>query len=722
MKKVILLASLLTLYSPNQFLLSQSLNTRTQKIHDSIKTLKKELMGRPGDTVIRYQLAKLYLSIGEHGEIIDLFEKKFNKKECSPAEYKMYAVARIRNYETMVITGKLLSKLPVTSLFHSDLSDAAKALERVLQENPADVEAKFFKGVLLRVDGKEVEAEKIFREITASDPFFKTYVFYDAWLELGTLLRKQERWKEANELLEKRAVLDSADTWPMIRLSLSYMDLKKDDDATRSFYRGLNRIADPENIEQLYLEAEPIAAKEEITKWRSLASADEKLSYLRTFWMSRDPNLIDAINERLVEHYRRVQYARAYFKKIRSPYFDDRGLVYIRMGPPDKVFAGVNDVSWVYESSGDHFDFVDVGQGVYELRPLSDAVSMSGDPVSRFAELYNLLNARRNYHSDYERLANRMKSAENSMSPERTPQQVINTYRSNLATIEQQLTTQTLSQSVKEKFDFNTGAEPVPINANYASFRSTNTSRLDFYYMIPVQRLKFMPVENAYDKSFLTVKARIFDTAYQEINYLEREYRVTHIDSTLQSEYFIIDELRSLLKPGKYVLALDIRNNLNDKIGIYKITLNVRDYSSELLTVSDIELSTSISRQIIVDKFIKPDTKLRVVPNPAGLSLKNKPLTIYFEIYNLTLNDDGKNNYEITYSLKSERSRGLLGIFGKKPEVAMATMRTGTSTTEREYIAFDISEMPEGKAFLHIKVTDQQSRKTAVSTIELKIQ
>ena len=695
--------------------------SRTEEIKNKIKILKQELKTRPDDAEKRYALAMLYLSAEEYGEVIDLYEKKFDKKECSSAEYKMYAVARIRNYEKMVITGKFLSKLPVASLFHSDLSDAAKALDHVLLADTADTEAKFFKGVLFRVDGKESEAENIFRQIVASDPFFKTFIFYDAWLEWSALLRKQERWKEANELLEKRAVLDSADTWPMIQLALSKIDLQKDDDATRVFYRGLNRIAGPENIEQLYLEAEPIATKEEITKWRSLASTEERLLFLQTFWKSRDPNLIDALNERLVEHYRRVQYARAYYKKIRSPYFDDRGLVYIRMGKPDKVFAGVNDASWVYESSGDHFDFVDVGQGVYELRPLSDAVPMAGDAVSQFAALYRMLDARRNYHPDYERLANRMKSTENSISPERTPQQVLNTYRSNLAAIEQQLSTQTLSQSVKEKFDFNTGVDPVPINVSFASFRSTNTSRLDFYYMIPVQRLKFIPIENAYDKSFLTLKAKIFDTTYQEINYLEREYRVAHIDSTLQSEYFIIDELRSLLKPGKYLLALDIRNNRNEKIGIYRIPLHVRDYTSEQLTVSDIELSASVSHQVITDKFIKPDTKLRVVPNPAGLSLKNKPLTIYFEIYNLSLNDEGKNSYEITYSLKSMKSKGLLGLFGKKPEVAMATMRSGTSTTEREYIALDISEMPEGHAFLNVKITDQQSKQTAASSIELKI-
>lgn len=657
MKNFLPFIFLVTFYPPAPFLFSQGSGVR--ETQDSIKALKKELKSHPDNTSLRYTLAQLYLSTEEFGSVIDLYEKKFEKKECSSAEYKMYAVARIRNYEKTVITGKMLSKIPGLSLLYFDISDAEKALDRVLQNDPADTEAKFFKGVLFRVAGKETEAEKMYREIITADPFFKTYIFYDAWLELGALLRKQDRRKEANELLEKRAALDSADTWPMIQLALSYMDLKKDDEATRAFYRGLRAVSDKKNIEQLYLEAEPIATKEETAKWKTLSATEERLQFFQTFWKSRDPNLVDAVNERLVAHYRRVQYARAYYKKIRPPYFDDRGLVYIKMGPPDKVFTGINDASWVYESSGDHFDFVDVGQGVYELRPLSDAVPLSADAAARFAALYQMLDARRNYHPDYERLANRMQSAQNSISPERTSQQVLNTYRSNLTTIEQSLNTLNLSQSVKEKFDYSAGGELLPINANFASFRSTNTSRLDFYYMIPVQRLKFMPVDNAYDKSFLTVKAKIFDTTYQEVNYLEREYRITSIDSTLQSEYFIIDELRSLLKPGKYLMALDIRNNLNERVGIYKINLYVKDFRSNQLLLSDIEISSSVSRQVIIDKFIKPETQLRVVPNPAGLSPKSKPVTIYYEIYNLTLNDEGKNQYEIVYSIKPERAKGF---------------------------------------------------------------
>ncbi len=701
---------------------SQSGTGSRSDAEEAIKKMKKELKNDPGNTELRRSLADKYLALEEYDAVIDLYGKKFEKKDCSAGEYRLYAAARIRHYEKMVITAKLLSKLPGASLVYSDLSDAEEALTRVINKDSSDSEALFFMGVLRRVDGKEREAEDLFRRVMVSDPFFRSFVFDDPWLELGRLLRKQQRWKEANELLQRRAGLDSSDTWPMIELALSHIDMKNDEDATRMFYRGLARIKEAGKIERLYMEAEPIATKKELEEWKDLSTAEAQLGFLTVFWKSRDPNLVDAVNERLIEHYRRVQFAKVYYKKTRPPYFDDRGLVYVRMGPPDRRFAGTNDESWVYDSTGDHFDFVDVGQAVYEIRPLSDAVPLSESAEHRFAALYAMLDARRGLHTDYERFANRMKSAESSISPERNARQIMGIYQSSLTAVEQQLYTANQGRNMREKFDYLTGTEPVPINANFASFRSTNHSRLDFYYMIPVEKLKFMAVDNTYDKAFLSVKAKILDTTYREIHFLEREYRITQIDSTLQAGYFIIDELRSLLSPGAYLLALDIRNNLNEKIGIYKLRLHVRDYSLPQLMVSDIELSSSVSQQVIIDKFIKPDTKLRVVPNPAGLSLKSRPLTVYYEIYNLTLNNDGKSSYEVSYAIESASRKNIIArLFSGKSKVVSTTLKTGYSTTEREYIGFDISELPPGDAVLTVTVTDQYVMKSAHSAVRLKI-
>ncbi len=64
------------------------------------------------------------------------------------------------------------------------------------------------------------------------------------------------------------------------------------------------------------------------------AYPEEKPEIARRFWAERDPDYTTLINERLLEHYRRVWYARTYFGKQKSPW-DRRGEVYIRYGEPD---------------------------------------------------------------------------------------------------------------------------------------------------------------------------------------------------------------------------------------------------------------------------------------------------------------------------------------------------------------------------------------------------
>ncbi len=695
------------------------------QISDKTISLEKHLRNDTGNDSLRFELAKLYLTGRNYDDIIDLYKRKFEEEKCTAAEYKLYAVARMQSYEHMVITAKLFSNLLGSTMTH-----ARESLNRVLEKDPHDTEAQFFKGVYYKISGDNKGAEKIFREVIETDPHFKTYAYADPWIELSALLRKQERFNDANTLLEKRVALDSADTWPMIALAISYMDLKNDDRATRTFYRGLERIKDEEKIGQLYLETEPIMDKAEQTKWKLLNGSEEKLRFLKTFWKKHDPNPADNINERLVEHYRRVQYARAFYKKIRSPYFDDRGLIYIRMGKPDRTYAGVRDATWVYESGQAHFDFVEAGSGAYELRPLSDAVSLTGSALERFSELKALVEARRNYDPYYEHMANKMQSLIDRISPERNFSQVTAIAQGNFGTIQQALTSDLAAQSAKQKFDYNIGGSPLAINANFASFKSitSNSSRLDFYFMIPLEQLKYLFVENAEKKSFLVLKMKMFDEEFNEINSLEKEYTLATHDTSVSPYYFILDELRCLSKPGNYLLALDIRSNNNQKAGVYKINVSARDYSSKNLMLSDIQFTSSVSAGAIEDKFMKPNTRLRVVPDPTANKLKSKPLTIYYEIYNLRPDKTGKTSYEVSYRIRvSGKSKNLFSAIGSlfsgkaKSDIRMTTVRSGTSATEHEYLAFDITELSAGAAELEVRVKDLNSAEENVSGTNLTI-
>ena len=60
----------------------------------------------------------------------------------------------------------------------------------------------------------------------------------------------------------------------------------------------------------------------------------ERPAFLRRFWNDRDPDLSTPVNERRLEHYRRVWHALTEFSENKQPW-DVRGEVYIRFGEPD---------------------------------------------------------------------------------------------------------------------------------------------------------------------------------------------------------------------------------------------------------------------------------------------------------------------------------------------------------------------------------------------------
>lgn len=83
----------------------------------------------------------------------------------------------------------------------------------------------------------------------------------------------------------------------------------------------------------VYRDLSHVAPRAELQAWES-ASGPERESLWRAFWNERDSNPATVENERLVEHYRRVMYARVHFSGGQQPY-DRRGEMYIRYGAPD---------------------------------------------------------------------------------------------------------------------------------------------------------------------------------------------------------------------------------------------------------------------------------------------------------------------------------------------------------------------------------------------------
>ncbi|MEO8201977.1 MAG: hypothetical protein ABI679_15705, partial [Gemmatimonadota bacterium] len=109
-------------------------------------------------------------------------------------------------------------------------------------------------------------------------------------------------------------------------------------------------------------------------------SGTARSAYLFRFWTRRDRAEMRKNGERLDEHYRRLFYARHFFRRVPSRRriqgfedyhqnqneFDARGEIYVRHGEPtERVdFPGLCSVSWRYaRADGDlHFHFASVGE------------------------------------------------------------------------------------------------------------------------------------------------------------------------------------------------------------------------------------------------------------------------------------------------------------------------------------------------------------------------
>lgn len=661
--------------------------------------------------------------------------------------YKNRALIELNNYEKMSGALRMFSKL-----FGDNLKRASNYLTKVLKNNPDDTEGILLNGILQRFEGKYKESEVSFKKVIAKDDRFQAFDLPNVWLQLGSTYREMGEYDLAIDAYKQGALINLEDTYPLIQLSMVFIDIGKDEEASEAFYGGLNDIKDSTNLEKVFIDCKEIAAAPEIKQWETLKTNREKLDFLKTFWRKRDPNPIDPINQRLIEHYKRLNYARQTYSKAFSPWYDDRGALYIKLGRPERVYYGrprqniKENESWFYDNikAGLFFDFVDY-HGSYQLAPLFDAIEQS----AKIEDVVELFNERSSYNSYYQKIALKTRTqADVERQRLEEKMQYSGGDINQLISLEYNLqrTSQAagmlrtnnnlqdnsfnLNYASQQNFIFDVGAPHLPINCNFASFKAAKTStRLEFYYAVPFNQLNFIPNISETNKftTSLKLSMTLFDLKYDEVKKLDREFDITAGGNEISS-HFYIDQMDNEIPPGKYVAALEIRNNEKDKVGIYQFVISVRDYSADSLTVSDIEIAQYVDNTISKEKFVKPKSTLKVVPNPAAGILKTKPLTVYYEVYNLTLNDEGKSSYQISYSIKMAENPDFLGkikgVFSGKNEASTSSITTkeGKSTTEREYIGFDISELPPGVATLEIKVKDLLSSRESSSTINLTIQ
>lgn len=122
---------------------------------------------------------------------------------------------------------------------------------------------------------------------------------------------------------------EAIELMPIIAISAIEQDKA---DMAMAFFEDYISKLDPE-VKGLYEDISLVASGEELASYNEATDA-ERETYRKRFWNGKDPDLSTPVNERLLEHYRRVWHALTDFSKGKQPW-DARGDVYIRFGEPD---------------------------------------------------------------------------------------------------------------------------------------------------------------------------------------------------------------------------------------------------------------------------------------------------------------------------------------------------------------------------------------------------
>ncbi len=105
-----------------------------------------------------------------------------------------------------------------------------------------------------------------------------------------------------------------------------------------SLAAGQSRREEQEDPFRRWLEQDVVyvISSQERAVFEKLTTEDEKAVFIEQFWRNRDPDPSTPANEFRDEHYRRIAYANENFAAGKPGWKTDRGMVYIKFGPPDR--------------------------------------------------------------------------------------------------------------------------------------------------------------------------------------------------------------------------------------------------------------------------------------------------------------------------------------------------------------------------------------------------
>ncbi|HEX9654688.1 MAG TPA: GWxTD domain-containing protein [bacterium] len=593
-----------------------------------------------------------------------------------------------------------------------DASSFGQSLDSLTRETAA---VAFEQALQLQREKRFGEATKQLAQLIRTDPEFIDPTRGSAWFALGRTvlaLEGHERalliWLTGYEKLQANHLVDLNLNLELVRRAVQFEKVEHYDLVTSAYYEILERAhpIDDGLIFQPILEQNVILLPEEqrdqiLKDLRRNPASSYPGTVLLQFWRREDVTPATLVNERLVEHLQRVEYALHNFSSQHPRGFDDRGIIFVKLGKPDVWKSSRRDYLalvehhhheiWYYDSIDPSLNylFVDRGKG-YELSFLS-------------------------YENEYDR---------EKKDPD--------------------ISTNVLS-----------AVEEIPVMVRTARFlENDGATRLEMYFGVRKANLMVRELEPLLPHDTLTVKLL---TTVEDLNLWPLNTSQETVSSftgndalnnevmtfwtatqTREDSFFVSCQLETWLKSfgtefqqqANSSLRTAWRENYSRSEKLLRLS-PLRSHLQQALRLEKNPLLMSdlqISDHVVLDSPTPTINKGKIFIAPFSSADVNRStlLYVYFEIYGLTLAPE--TNYRITYEAEVTKPKrrffgAVKSLFGAGPhgKVRLESDYSGKIAHPREWIALDLKALSPGEARITISVQDLHSQVMAKRSVNFNL-
>ena len=602
--------------------------------------------------------------------------------------------------------------------------EAFEAYEKVLVIDPQHHDAHYRIGLMLENEGKHHEASLAFQKQVTVRPNH-----IEAKYRLSNLLLASGQLRRAVRIYgELMSAGGEVEIWAYRQMAILNQLTHRYQQAEWLFEAYIDRL--PTLEQELYRDIATVASREDAERWRGLTDT-QKTQSLQRFWNSQDPAPLTSANERRIEHYRRIAYARAQFGQTSFPW-DARGDVYVRLGHPDHTSASNNirlerdpRIKTARLSFSNRMRST---ASEAEDRPV-DSPGRPSFPVQKgpweywvYSDIFN--------GTEFT-FVDEFSSGNCSFAP--VPLGLSPSRSAELMAFHGDVILRNVTADQPSYYKSRLADLPIDVDTGTAGFRQeVGKTRLEVYLGLPASESVRLSAREDSGLLMLDRGIVIHDSLWKEVYREEDQILLSPpTEQQILDRAFLPHILHAELAPGLYQLTYQIRDAVTGRSRVHRDRIQLEDYADrDVLKLSDIQLAFSISPTRSATPFVKDD--LEIIPMPSRTFRRDQRAYVYFEIYNLSRDEFGQARYRVEYKLRSLPTgsaparliKGLSRAFGPGPgnqEIVITYDQVADDTQAIAHVELGLSATDPGRQLLEISVTDLATHQVATRDLGFRI-